>query len=64
MTLNTLAVDDRRIELGGLAGSGADLAVLREAARRAGLAPAIESEPTSSGRLRFSGTLMRQGALP
>lgn len=64
ITLSSLAVDDRRIELGGLAGSEADLSVLREAARRAGLAPAIEGEPTSSGRLRFSGTLMRQEVLP
>ena len=64
MTLSSLTVDDRRIELGGMAGSEADLSVLREAARRARLAPAIESEPTSSGRLRFSGTLMRQEALP
>ena len=64
MTLSTLAVGDRRIELAGVAGSEADLSVLREAARRARLAPAIESESTASGRLRFSGTLMRQEALP
>jgi hypothetical protein len=64
MTLSTLAVDDRRIEMTGLAGSEADLSVLREAARRASLAPAIESEPTSSGRIRFHGTFMRQEALP
>lgn len=64
MTLGSLAVDDRRIELNGLAGSEADLSVLREAAHRARLVPAIQSETTPSGRLRFSGTLMRQEALP
>jgi hypothetical protein len=64
MTLGTLVVDDRRIELVGLADNEADLSVLREAARRAQLVPAIESMPTPSGRLRFSATLMRQEVLP
>ena len=64
MTLSSLAVDDRRIELSGEAGSEADLAALRETARRASLAPAIEGEPTPSGRIRFSGTLMREEVLP
>ena len=64
LAVASLTVEDRRIELSGEAGSEADLAALRDTARRASLAPAIESEPTPAGRIRFTGTLMRQEALP
>ena len=64
MTLNALAVDDRRIEVTGEAAGEADVAAWRDAARGEQLAPAIETEWTSDGHVRFSGTLMRRGTLP
>jgi hypothetical protein len=64
ISFSALSVDDRRIEVDGDAASDADVAVLREAARREALTPILETELTPGGRVHFSGTLMRKGVLP
>ncbi len=63
LRFSAIGVEEQRLFLAGSAASEADVAAWREAARREGLVPAIETVAAAGG-VTFKGTLMPREALP